>query len=134
MGPGDRLFNLFFLALQSIVPYLLWLGAGLPHPLILTHRWTSALSEHPAASGSGQSLWGTLIQKFSMLPPGPETHPSRFLAHVLHIPLLESFCRTQFLLTGLVFFFVPEAVVIEVRGILNFLPRTVLYFSTHRVL
>lgn len=124
LGTGSL--NLLFLALHSIDPYLLG-GWGLAFPPPHRHRWTSALSKSPRfhwVCAKPVRAANPGIQH----PPGGATTPPPPQPGFCHISLQESAPRAQPLLTSL--FSPPEAVVIEVRGILNFLPRSVLYFST----
>lgn len=109
IGPGDRLLNLFFLALHSIVPYLLGgrgLEAGLPCPLILTDILTDGplpSPSLPASIGSGQSLCGNANSEVQHPPRGaprptsPNSQPvfltfpcrSHLLGHSLSSPGLS---------------------------------------------
>lgn len=98
IGPGDRLLNLFFLALHSIVPYLLgglWAGGQPslpPHP----HRWTSALSKSSCFQWIGARV-GMQTQRppaGAPRPSPPDSQPvllmfscsSRLLGHRLSSP------------------------------------------------
>lgn len=83
VGPGDRLLNLFFLALHSIVPYLLrgwgleaggWRPAG-PAPSSLQMD-LCPLQVLLLPLDLGRACVGMQTQRFSILPWEPrETHP-----------------------------------------------------------
>lgn len=93
-------------------------GAGLPSPSS-SQRDLCPLQAILLPSDLGKACVGMQIQKCSSLP---QELPGGSVSRVQ--PLLMG----PFLFSFLFSFF--EVVVIELRGILNFLPRTVLYFST----
>lgn len=104
-----------------------------PHP----QWWTSALFKLACFHWIWAELvWECKCRNAASSLRSLETHPSNFPAYVLsHFPYRSHILGHS--LSSLVFSFFlsfSEAVVIEVRGILNFLPGTVLYFSTLWVL
>lgn len=120
-GPGDRVLNLLFLAEHSRVPYLHrgWGRPAPPRSPSVDLCWLQATLP-PWGLIWTEPVWGCDLE---MQAPSPEpgTPPP-----ASWIPV------SRYGLSWWVFFFFPpffEAVVI-VRGTLNFLPRTILYFST----